>query len=79
LTNLEKYNKAFMTALTIEVSQLGKDLLYNSVASWDSIGHMTLIAALEDEFDILMEMEDILEFDSYENGLKLVAKYEVKF
>ena len=43
----------------------------------DSVGHMGLIAALEEQFDIMMEMDDIIDFSSYAKGFELVAKYEL--
>ena len=35
-------------------------------------------AAVEDEFDIMLDAEDILEFTSYENAKKVLAKYEIE-
>ena len=40
---------------------------------------MALIAELEDSLDISMEMDDIIDFSSYEKGFELVAKYGVEF
>ena len=45
----------------------------------DSVGHMALIAALEDVFDIMLEMDDIIDFGSYETGIKTMEKYGVEF
>ena len=75
MTNLEKYNNAFTSALEIEESQL-PGLTYQSIPSWDSVGHMTLIAALEDAFDIMMDTEDIIDLSSYEKGKEILAKDE---
>ena len=47
MTNLEKYNNAFVEALDVEVSQLA-GLQYQGVPTWDSVGHMTLISTIED-------------------------------
>ena len=48
--------------------------------TWDSVGHMTLMAALEDAFDIMMETDDIIDFNSYEKGKETLAKnYGVEF
>mgnify|MGYP001485123754 CR=1 FL=1 len=38
-------------------------LKYQDIPQWDSIGHISMIAALEDEFDIMMKMEDIIAFE----------------
>ena len=37
------------------------------------------MAALEAEFDIMMETDDIIDFSSYAKGMEILAKYEVQF
>ena len=73
----EKYDQAFRTAFSIDETILGADLKYESIQEWDSIGHMALIAELEDAFEISMEMDDIIDFSSYEKGMKILKKYHV--
>ena len=77
MTNLEKYNAAFCETLSVEEAQLA-GLKYQGVPNWDSVGHMTLVAAIEDAFDIMMEMDDIIDLSSYEKGKELLKKYEVE-
>ena len=79
MSNREKYDKAFMEVFEIEKSQLNASLEYQSITSWDSVGHMALVAALEDVFDIMLEMDDIIDFGSYETGIKTLEKYGVEF
>ena len=80
LENLEKYNNAFMEALELSPAELNEKLVYESVETWDSVGHMTLVAALEDAFDIMMETDDIIDFSSYEKGKELLSmNYDVEF
>ena len=43
MDNLEKYDKVFMDTFSIEKETL-KDLKYNKIEKWDSIGHMSLIS-----------------------------------
>ena len=73
----EKYNKAFMEAFNIQEESLDHDLKYESISEWDSIGHMGLIAELEDSFDISLEMDDIIDFSSYEKGKEILKKYDI--
>ena len=77
MTNREKYINAFAEALEIDKEGV-EGLTYQSIPEWDSVGHMSLIAELEDAFDIMMDTNDILHFGSYENGLKILAKYGVE-
>ena len=50
------------------------DLKYNEIPEWDSIGHMTLISKLEEEFNISMETDDIVSFDSFKRVLRFLNK-----
>jgi acyl carrier protein len=77
MENKEKYDKAFMESFGIDESAL-KDLEYNSIPEWDSVGHMGLIAAIEEEFDIMMEMDEIIDFSGYEKGKEILDNHDVK-
>jgi len=79
MTNLEKYNKVFCESLEISEDKLA-NLQYQGVETWDSVGHMNLMAELEEAFDIMMETDDIVDFSSYEKGKEiLAANYDVNF
>ncbi|GKW24085.1 MULTISPECIES: acyl carrier protein [Pectobacterium] len=77
MSSLEKYNSVF-----IEVFEITEDMLpeykYQDTASWDSVGHMTMIASLEESFDIMMDTEDIIDFSSYAKGKEILKKYDVE-
>ena len=76
MNNLEKYSKVFTKTFSINKSKL-KKLKYQSIPEWDSVGHMSMISALEDTFKITMDMDDIIDFSSYEFGKKILKKYKV--
>lgn len=77
--NKEKYIEAFKTALDVSDDQLA-GLKYQDVASWDSVGHMGLVAEIEDAFDITMDTDDIIDFNSFEKGMEILSsKYDVEF
>ncbi len=78
MSNLEKYNNAFCVAFGISEDKL-PGLEYQQIETWDSVGHMGLIAELEDAFDIMMETDDIIDFNSYEKGKEILAKnYQIE-
>ena len=79
MTPKEQYDQAFIESFLIDEQSLNDTLEYNSVEEWDSVGHMSLIAELEEAFDIMMEMDDIIDFSSYKKGFELIAKYEIEF
>lgn len=78
MSNIEMYDKAFREAFEMPEGDLS-GLKYQSISLWDSVGHMTLIALLEEAFDIIVETEDIIDFSSYEKGKEILSKYKVYF
>ena len=76
MNNLDKYNQVFVKTFSIKKEKL-KKLKYNSISKWDSVGHMSMISALEDSFTITFEMDDIIDFSSYEVGKKILKKYKI--
>jgi len=50
------------------------ELIYNEYPGWDSVGHMTLVAALEDKFDCMLEMDDILDMSSYSKTCEIMTR-----
>jgi len=78
MNNLEKYNKTFTEIFDINENQL-KGLEYHGIENWDSVGHMSMVAAIEDNFEIEMDTDDIIDFSSYEKGIEILTKYGVKF
>lgn len=76
MSNLEKYTKIFTESFEVDAEK-AKILKYQDVEAWDSIGHMDLIASLEDEFDIMMEADDIIDFNSFEKGIEIMTKYGI--
>jgi len=78
MSNLEQYNQIFKKTFEVDDTKL-QGLTYQSVPLWDSVGHMAMIAALEDAFDIMMETDDIIDMSSYEKGKEILKKYDVDF
>lgn len=79
MTNLEKYNNAFIETLEITEDNL-VGLEYQQIPAWDSVGHMGLIASIEDAFDIMMDTDDIIDLSSYEKGKEILSNnYNIEF
>ena len=78
MNNAQKYLNAFTSTLEVSAEE-APALEYGKSAAWDSVGHMALVAALEDAFDIMMEMDDIIDLSSFEKGKEILRKYDVEF
>jgi|TARA_B110000261_G_scaffold158827_1_gene195692 acyl carrier protein len=77
--NLDKYKKAFIESLEISNENTLDNLKYNDIEEWDSIGHMGLISAIEDVFEITVETNDVIDFSSFKKGKEILKKYKVEF
>ena len=79
MSNLQKFNSAFIVSFGVEEAQLS-NLSKCNTESWDSVGHMTLITYLEDNLDIVIEPEDIMDFTSYQEAKTILnTKYNIEF
>ena len=50
---------------------------YNELPMWDSVGHMSMISAVESAFDIMLDTDDIIAWNSYEKGKEILTKYGI--
>ena len=78
MTNLEKLNNIFCEVFSVEAVALSSSFNKDSVEGWDSVRQLSLTSSVEDEFDIMLDPEDILEFTSYDNAKSILAKYEIE-
>ncbi len=74
---MDKYKKIFQESLNISDKDFSESLKYNDIPEWDSIGHMTLIAALEENYNISIETDDIVDFSSFNKGKEILKKYKI--
>lgn len=77
MSNLEKLNNIFCEVFGVEPSALNEGFDKNSVEGWDSVRQLSLATSVEDEFDIMLDAEDLMEFTSYENAKVILTKYEI--
>lgn len=79
MTNYEKYVNVFTEAFSVSAEE-AENLEYQGITEWDSVGHMGLVAAIEDAFDIMMDTGDIIDLSSFAKGKEiLAANYKIKF
>ena len=79
MENLEKYNNAFTQVFGAKAEDLNDSYGKEIVEEWDSVHQLSLIAELEEAFDIMFDPEDIMEMTSYAKGKELLSKYDVEF
>ncbi|MDR0747538.1 MAG: acyl carrier protein [Helicobacteraceae bacterium] len=78
MSGIEKYARVFAETFGVDEKEAAV-LTYQSIAAWDSVGHMSLITAIEEAFDIMMDTEDIIDLSSFDKGKEILRKYNVEF
>ena len=78
MSHSARYNNAFIECFDLSEKDLSSDLKYQSIKNWDSVGHMVLIARLEEDFGIMLEMDDIIDFSSFDEGKQILKKYGIE-
>lgn len=78
MTDSELYDQAF-TEIFQTAPEALEGLRHHVTPEWDSLTHMSLIAAIEDKLNIMMEVDDIIEFDSYAKGKEILKGYGKTF
>ncbi len=78
MTNLEKYRHAFAEAFEVAPEETDAFVMGQTEA-WDSIGHMSLVASLEDAFGIELEPQEILAISSFQKGIEVLGNKGIAF
>lgn len=76
--NLRLHN-IFVDCLEIKPSLVKDELTYNSIPEWDSVAHMALVAEIEDQFDIMLDTDDVLDMNSFAKAKEILKRYEIEF
>jgi acyl carrier protein len=77
MDNNDIYRGIFIKVFELTPNANPEGLVVHAIPLWDSIGHMQLIAALEEAFGIMFQTEDIINFSSYKQGKEILAKYDI--
>ena len=79
MTNYEKYLNVFTKMFSVTEEE-AVQLQYQCITDCDSVGHMVLVAAIDESFDIMMDTDEIIDFNSFEKGKELLSKnYTIEF
>ena len=67
-----KLREVFVEALDLGPDVDVANLKYRDIEAWDSVGHMGLVAAIEDEFDVQFDTDQVIDMSSYKVALDMV-------
>lgn len=70
----QRLRGVFVEALDLDEGTEVEALKYREIEAWDSVGHMALIAAIEDEFDIQFETDQVIDMSSFKVSVDMVKE-----
>lgn len=71
--NIEKrLKKIFESIFEVNVKNINDDSSPETIPSWDSLQHMNLIIAIEEEFEIYFDDNEIFEIDKYSKLVEFI-------
>jgi len=65
----------FRSVLSLPVAMSWEALVYNEYPGWDSVAHMSIVAKLEESFDCMLDMQDVLDMSSFQKAVSIMGKY----
>ncbi|MBP2033765.1 acyl carrier protein [Clostridium algifaecis] len=79
MKNLDKFNKIICDNLNIKnINDITDDMGPDEIKDWDSLAHVELVAALEDEFGINLDVVDISKMYTIGDVKKILGKYGIE-
>ncbi|HVW45093.1 MAG TPA: acyl carrier protein [Amycolatopsis sp.] len=70
----EKLRAVFVEALDLDADVDVEKLEYRGIEAWDSVGHMSLVAAIEDEFGVELDTDQVIDISSFKVALDILRE-----
>ena len=74
MTTEERLKVIFSTVMSISIDSVVPDSSPNSVPSWTSLRHMNLISAVEEEFSISLDFDEVATVVQYQLLQQIVCQ-----
>lgn len=74
MTLEQRLRAVFREALELEPDTDPAELVFRNHPNWDSLGHMTLVVAIENEFGVEIDVDQIIEIDCFEAAANVLRK-----
>lgn len=69
--------EVFRQALSLPESVDVSALAYGNHENWDSVGHMILVAEIEDAYGVLLDTDDVIGLSDYQAAVDLLGRLGV--
>jgi acyl carrier protein len=70
---LAKVQEAFKATFGVDSQSVTMDTKAEDVSGWDSVGHLSLAASLEEVFGISLDVDDLMEMESVREIVRIMG------
>jgi acyl carrier protein len=79
LLSRDRLTNSFILALGLPAGIDVSQLEYRSIPQWDSLAHLNLVTEIESEFDVMLDVDDVLGLRSFEAAVEILERLGVDF
>ena len=73
-----KLKEIIARVMRVDITVITEQSSTNTIAEWDSLGHIRLVLALEEEFNLILNENQIEQMTSFVNICKLFEQIKVR-
>ncbi|WP_229402881.1 acyl carrier protein [Micromonospora okii] len=73
LRTRERLTSVFRSALDLDDNVSVESLRHRDHPNWNSVGHLALVVAIEDEFDVEFDTDQLIGMDTFHTALRTLA------
>ena len=77
MVEIERLRTVFRKSLELPGDYSVDNLAYRDIDKWDSLAHMSLVAGIEDEFDVLLDTDDVIDLSSFAKAREILERLGV--
>ena len=73
-----KLKEIIARVMRVDITVITEQCSTNTISAWDSLGHIRLVLALEEEFNLILNENQIEQMTSFVNICKLFEQIKVR-
>jgi acyl carrier protein len=78
MTLSDRLAAVFEKVFSMEREEFSEKLVPEDVLRWDSLGHMSMVSELEDQFGVQFDVDDVMEMTSAGKILEILRAKGIK-
>jgi acyl carrier protein len=78
VNNKDKIHKIVQNIFPLINDEIKDSMGPNDIQGWDSMGHLNLVMAISDKFNVNLEFEEVMSIETIGDIIKLLEKKEIQ-